>query len=483
MTSTAPSAPSSAAPGAPYAVAPAAGTAAHAAGGASAAAPALRPGLLEPGRLWRNWSRAVVGHPAALARPRDEDEVREVVRRAAELGLPVRVVGAGHSFTPCAETEGILVSLDHLAGLVAVDREARTATVRAGTRLHALFPLLDAHGLALPNQGDIDRQAIAGAVSTGTHGTGLGFTGLAGMVVGMRLVTADGEVRELSASRHPEELELARLSLGALGVITELTLQCVDAFDLHAVERGASFDEAVDGFLERCEAVDHTEFYWFPHAEGALIKENRRIHPGEETEAGRRSRLARIVDDELVGNGIHRLACEVGRAVRPLVGPINRLSTELVSGREYRERSHEVFVSPRRTRFRETEYAVPLEAVPECIRAVRRLIEERRWRIEFPIEVRAAAADDVALSTAFERASGYIAVHRFNSVRDSEYFREVERIMRAHAGRPHWGKLHSLGAEELAGEYRRMPEFLALRDRLDPDRRFQNGYTRRVLGE
>lgn len=439
-------------------------------------------GVLSPGSIWRNWSRSVAARPEAFAAPRDEGELRQVIAVAAEAGHRVRPVGAGHSFTPCAETSGIMVSLDAMSGLVRIDRERRLATVRAGTRLRVLFRLLDAEGLALENQGDIDRQSIAGAVSTGTHGTGLGFTGLAAMVRGMRLVTADGESRELSADAHPEELELARLSLGALGVVTELTLQCVEAFDLEARERTVPFDEAVGGFLERCAEVEHTEFYWFPHSSRAMLKENRRLRPDEASEARARGRVGRWFDEELVGNGAHRAALELGRALPAMVKPINRLSTQLMGGGSFREPSHSVFVSPRRSRFTEMEYAVPLEAVPAVVRELRAEIERRGWPIEFPIEVRAAKADDVPLSTAFERDSGYIAVHRFSGVRPNDYFREFQAIAREHGGRPHWGKLHTLDREELASEYRRLDVFCALRDRLDPERRFANGYLQRVLG-
>lgn len=438
--------------------------------------------LLTPGGLWRNWSGGVVGRPAAVAQPATEAEVQAVVRLAAERGLPVRVVGAGHSFTPAAETRGILVSLDRLSGIVRVDAASREVTVRAGTRLGELFELLESRGLALANQGDIDRQSIAGAISTGTHGTGLAFTGLAGMVRGMRLVTADGSVRVLSPDTHPEELDLARLSLGALGIITEVTLACVPAFDLVADESKRTYSEAVDGFLDRCREFDHTEFFWFPHTDSALVKVNTRLERGAASDARTLHPVGRWVDEEFIGNGVHRLVCELGRVAPALVPTINRISTDAVSGRRFRDRSHGVFVSPRRTRFNETEYAVPLEAGPELVREVRSLIERRRWTIDFPIEVRAAKGDDVPLSTAFERDSCYVAVHRFHRYPVNPYFKEFEALARAYGGRPHWGKMHSLDRTELATEYRRLDEFCALRDRLDPERRFQNAYTERVFG-
>ena len=435
--------------------------------------------------VWRNWSGSVLAAPAAIRRPRDEHEVQRVVRDAADRGLRVRAVGAGHSFTPLAETDGVLVSLDHHRGLVAIDRSGPepVAVLRAGTRLLELPALLAPHGLALANQGDIDRQSVAGAISTGTHGTGLGFPGLAATVRSLRLVTGDGDVLELGPHAHPELFDAARLSLGALGIVTEVGLACVPAFDLVADEAAVPLDEAIDGFAERCAANDHTEFFWFPGTSHALVKRNRRVAPdAREPDARRLGRARRLLDEEIVNNFAHAAVCRLGAAVPAAVAPANRLATALISGRRYRGAAHDVFVSPRRVRFNEMEYGVPFADVAEVLAEVRRRIERGGWRVSFPVEVRAAAADDVPLSTAFGRDTAYIAVHRYFREPHRALFAELEPVLAAAGGRPHWGKHATLAADALRERYPRFGAFAAARDRLDPEGRFTNPWLERVLG-
>ena len=435
---------------------------------------------LEPGAIWRNWGRSETAHPAFVARPTTIDEVVAVVRAARERGLTMKAIGAGHSFTAIAATDGVLVDLAGLDGLLAVDEPLRRVTLGAGTNLYQLPALLAPFGLALENMGDIDRQTIAGATSTGTHGTGADFRGLAAQITGAVLVTGDGTVLQVNGERNPELLPAVRLGLGALGILVELTIQCVPAFLLRAVERPEGFDEVLDGFTARAKEVDHFEFYWWPHTDRVMTKRNTRL-PGD---APRHpvSALGNFVEERVMSNGALALMCRVGHAVPSLTPRINRLATRVYGDREYTDHSHEVFTAPRRVRFREMEYAVPRRAVPEAVRAVRAMIEKNDWRISFPVEVRVAAADDNWLSTAQGRTSGYIAVHRHVSDDHLPYFREVEAIMRDVDGRPHWGKIHFQDAASLAPRYEHFDDFLAVRDRLDPDRVFANPYLERVLG-
>src|SRR5699024_4089821 len=300
-------------------------------------------------------------------------------------------------------------------------------------------------------QGDVNPQSVAGAISTSTHGTGLGFTGFSGTVTGLTLLRADGRTRRLSAEEDPETFDLARVSLGVLGVITEVELQCVPAFDLIAEERVVGFEPLLDGLEERIRAADHFEFYWFPHTRSALTKTNTRVvaggaGPGPLATAERRNRVLNLLDKEVVKNGALRLAVELGAKWPALVPTINRIAQSAVSDRTYRASAHEVFVTPRRVRFNEMEYAVPLEVGPTVIREIAAATAHRGWAISFPLEVRAAAADDVPLSTATGRATMYIAAHRFIKEEFFEYFRVLERICLALGGRPHWGKIHTLAA-------------------------------------
>lgn len=436
--------------------------------------------MTRPGGIWQNWARTEKGRPQLVEYPHTVEAVRRSVRSAASRGRPVKAVGAGHSFSGIAVAPGTLLDLTDLSGLVDVDRDRGRVRLLAGTRLHRIPGLLAPHGLAMPNLGDIDRQSIAGAVSTGTHGTGLRFGGIATQVVGATLVTADGDLLSVDEDHEPELLPAISLGLGALGILVDVTLQCVPAFGLHAQERPEDLDAVVDDLDARAQDADHFEFYWFPHTDLALTKTNTRLTA--DTPLAPLSPLSRLVDEHLIGNAVHQLVCSTGRTAPALVPGINRLTTRVWGDREFSDLSHRVFATSRGVRFREMEYAVPLDRLASAFRAVRTLIETNGWRVEFPIEVRVAAGDDRWLSTAHGRDSGYLAVHRYWRADHREYFAGVEEIMLAHQGRPHWGKMHTLDADALRGRYPRFDEFLALRERLDPERLFRNPYLDRVLG-
>lgn len=436
--------------------------------------------MTRPGGTWKNWSGSVSVRPARIEFPRTVDAVRRAVAAAARSGLGVKAVGAGHSFTAIAMAPGVLLDLRDLTGLVRVDGSRRRATLRAGTRLHEVPRLLAPHGLAMENLGDIDAQTIAGAISTGTHGTGSRFGGIATQVVGATIVTADGELLIVDDERHRELLPAVALGLGALGILVDVTLQCVPAFVLHALEAPEPLEDVVSALPQRVESADHFEMYWFPHTDTALTKTNTRL-----PESAPRHPLApvgRWVDDVLVGTALHQVACSVARTVPATVPAINRLAARLWGDREFTDSSARVFATQRAVRFREMEYALPAEDVPTAFAALRRVIDDNRWRISFPVEVRFAAADDLWLSTAHGRATGYIAVHRYHREDPTEYFDAVEEIMGRLGGRPHWGKMHTLDAEALRRRYPRFEDFTALRDELDPDRMFGNPYLARVLG-
>lgn len=403
------------------------------------------------------------------------------MQAAIAHNLPIKAVGAGHSFTGIAVAPGVLLELDDMQGLVSVDTEHSRVTLLAGTRLHRIPRLLAPYGLAMENLGDIDRQSISGAISTGTHGTGAGFGGLATQVVAATLVTADGEFLRVSETENAEMLPAVALGLGALGILVDVTLQCVRSFLMHAVDEPVPLEEVLETLDERTAVSDHFEFYWFPHTDIALTKRQTRL-----PESDRRQPLPRVgrwIDETLLSNGVYRVACATGQVIPAITPRFSQLAVKLTGDREYTDRSHAVLTQSRTVRFREMEYALPAENVVPVFRAVQQLIRERGWRIEFPIEVRFTAADDRWLSTAYDRASGYLAVHRYWRADPTAYFEAVEKICLEHGGRPHWGKLHTLSADQLRERYPRFDEFLALRDRLDPERRFSNRYLDRVLGK
>jgi FAD-linked oxidoreductase len=413
--------------------------------------------------------------------PASTDAVRRSVRAAAGRGLRVKAVGAGHSFSPIAAAPDILLDLRDLSGLVRVDPERRRVTLRAGTYLYRVPRLLAPFGWAMTNLGDIDRQTIAGAISTGTHGTGSRFGGLATQVVGALLVTADGELLRVDENENAELLPAVALGLGALGILVEVTLQVVPAFLLHAVERREPLADLLPELDARAQDADHFEFYWFPRTDVAQTKTNTRLPESEPRKP--LPPVRRWVEDSLLSNHVYRGLCGVSTAVPALATPLARLGARTIGQREYTDRSTRVFTQRRHVRFREMEYAIPVEHLRAAFEALRDLVERERWPLSFPVEVRVAAADDRWLSTASGRDSAYIAVHRYWREDPTAYFSAVEELMQQFDGRPHWGKMHRLDASTLRNRYPRFDDFVALRDRLDPDRRFGNAYLSRVLGE
>jgi FAD-linked oxidoreductase len=403
------------------------------------------------------------------------------VLAAASRGMRVKAVGAGHSFTGIAVAPGVLLDLTDLSGLISVDRDRARVTLLAGTRLHQIPKLLEPYGLAMQNLGDIDRQSISGAISTSTHGTGAGFGGIATQVVGATLVTADGELLRVTEDENAELLPAVAVGLGALGILVEVTLQCVPTFLLQAVEHPEPLADVLATLDARVAGADHFEFYWFPHTDVALTKTQTRMPAA--TPVTSLPTVGRWIDEELLSNGVYRMVCATGTAIPAVIPPFSRLAVKLTGNREYTDLSNRVLTQNRNVRFREMEYALPVENVRPAFEAVQALIAEQGLRISFPIEVRFAAADDVWMSTAHGRASGYIAVHRYWREDPTAYFTAVEKIMTSFGGRPHWGKMHTQDAASLRERYPHFDDFTALRDRLDPGRMFQNAYLERVLGE
>lgn len=437
---------------------------------------------------WHNWARTESSSPVTEIFPRSAEQIIAALDRARDTGHTVKPIGASHSFTAIGATDGIRLQLSRMRGLVSAGPAAGRVTLWAGTHLWELPAILGPLGLALANMGDIDKQTITGATQTGTHGTGIGLGGLSTGVVGATLVTGTGELLTVSEQENPELLPAVALGLGALGVLVTITIQCVPQYLLRAVEAPDSLDAVLDNYVERNRAADHFEFYWFPHTTGARTKTNTRIPVDPALGvAGSGARplgaVSRYVDEEFINNTMLGAVVGVQRWVPAATPSINRAVQTVSSARDYVDESHRVYVTNRRVHFREMEYSLPLEAVPAALRELRALIERRGFRVSFPIEVRAAAADDLMLSTAHGRESGYIAVHRFWRDREDNYFREAEAVLAAHDGRPHWGKMHTLSASSLRERYPRFDDFVAVRDRLDPDRLFANPYLTRVLGE
>lgn len=395
---------------------------------------------------WSNWSGSVTCAPQTMIMPTDETAVSALVKAAAVAGTMVRVAGTGHSFTPLCASDDVLVSLDGLQGLVATAQD--TATFWAGTKLHQVVEPLWAAGLAMANMGDIDRQALAGAVSTGTHGTGPTLGSISTQVVGLRLVLASGEIIECSPTQEPALFQAAQVSLGVLGIITQVTLRCLPAYRLHEKTWVAGFEECMGQLDGLIAANRHFEFFWVPSEDVCAMKTlnptsaERLDTPYRPTVTGR---LTRYVHDERI------------------------------------DRSYRIFPSERNLKFNETEFAIPAANGPDCLREIRQLMQHRYPAVLWPLEYRTLAADAIPLSPAYGRATVTISVHQAAELPYNPFFADVEAIFRNHRGRPHWGKIHTHTARELAALYPAWAAFQQVRAQVDPTGLFLNEHVRTVL--
>jgi len=423
-----------------------------------------------------NWARNQRCVPDAVHQPASTDEVARIVRQAHEAGQRVKVIGAGHSFTATAMTDGVMLRLDNMTQILSVDREAGQVHVQAGATLHDFCRELHNYGLALPNLGDIDVQSIAGAISTATHGTGFGLGNLATNVVAMTLVNGKGEIVELNEG--DPRISIAAVGIGALGVVCEVVLQCVPSFRLHAYETIEYLDDLLDDIPSFAASADHAEFFWMPGARRCQVKRNQRTTE----DIQRPGKVAYFRDKYVAENLAFGTVCRVGRRWPSLAPRIAKLVSSSVSERDLIDDSFRVFASPRLVRFVEMEYGIPLECLPEAVQRVREVTKHLSFPSLFPIEVRVSAADDIALSTGFGRSNGWVAVHQYVGAPYESYFQQVADIMDSYGGRPHWGKMHYLNAAQLCERYPRWGEFQELRAALDPDGTFRNEYVDRVLG-
>jgi FAD-linked oxidoreductase len=431
---------------------------------------------------WRNWAGLESATPSRVVEPRDTAGVVAEVERARAEHSTVKMVGTGHSFTAISAPECTMLTPGGMRGILAVDREAMTVTAYAGTQLKVLNHELERLGLSLHNMGDIAEQTLAGAISTGTHGTGGVAAGLAAQVAGLELVTGTGEVLRATADQNPDVLDVARVGLGALGILTTVTFRVEPLFLLEAHEQPMTWDEALATFDEMVAESHHVDMYWFPHTDRMLTKRNDRL-AADVSEAEPLPRFRQWFDDDLLSNTAFGALTAAANVAPRVIPPMNRMNARLLGARTYSDVPHRVFVSERKVRFREMEYAVPRSVGLDVLRECRRVLDATDLTVSFPVEIRVAPADDIPLSTASGRDSFYLAFHTHHAAEHRDYFALMESILRAHDGRPHWGKVHSRTAADLAPAYPRFDDFLAMRDRLDPDRVFANGYLRRVLGD
>ncbi|MGI9608612.1 MAG: D-arabinono-1,4-lactone oxidase [Acidimicrobiales bacterium] len=427
---------------------------------------------------FRNWAGNQSCRPKVAIAARTLSDVSAAVEQATREGRRVRAIGAGHSFTGAALTDGTLLDLSAMNRVERIKPESGVAMVGAGIRLRELSAALHAAGRALPNLGDIDVQTLAGATATGTHGTGAALPNLSAGIVGFELVTATGDVMWCDGDENAEVFDVGRVSLGALGVITRIAVETVPAFSLRSVETQELVDDVMCDWDAFVASAEHAEFFWMPGTRRCLVKRNDRTDQSPTRLGTMRAAAEKLV----LENVAFGTAMRVGRRFPAARPRIQKLIGAAAGSSERVDVSHRIFATPRHVRFLEMEYGVPVDAVPMAFAAVQELVAGMDDPPGFPVEVRVSAADDIPLSTGCGRDSGWIAVHRYKGLDHKPYFGAVEAIMREHGGRPHWGKLHDRSAADLAPAYARWDDFITVRDRLDPTRTFTNDYLDRVFG-
>ncbi len=426
---------------------------------------------------WKNWSGIVSYKPLKVRMPASEQEIVDRVKHCAAKNRKMRMVGSGHSWTPLCETDQELLSLDNYQGIESVDHAKMQATVYAGTKIHQLTQLLFNEGLAMENLGDIDRQSIAGAVSTGTHGTGLDFGIIPTQVIGLTIVSASGEVIECSETQNQNIFKAAQVSLGALGVISKLTLQCVPAYKLNYTADKEDLQSCLAN-LDNYNAHNRNfEFYWFPYSSVCQTKFSN-ISDGPVQD----NPVSDFINGMVIENGIFGAVSEITRLAPKLSSKVAKLSSVLVGPFSKTNWSHKVYATPRHVKFNEMEYNIPIEEFKDTLLEVVDAFEHYRFQVHFPLENRFLKADDIYLSPAYGRTSAHISFHTYKGMPYQHYFGVMESICRNHQGRPHWGKLHGMAGKDLRPLYPKWDDFLNIRQQLDPQGMFLNGYLRQLFG-
>jgi len=428
------------------------------------------------GMHWSNWSGSVQSSPRQINKPGSLDELQQIVQSAAHAGQTIRVAGSGHSFTPLVQTDDLLLSLEQLQGLVSVDHNEGIATVWGGTTLKALGEALFAQGVAQENLGDIDVQSIAGAVSTGTHGTGIKFGTLSTQIAGLTLVTANGDILECSPEQNPEIFKAAQVSLGTLGIIAQIKLRVVPAKRLRYQTHRLQLNDCLFHLEQYKKQNAHFEFFWFPYTNWGQVKFlNETDAPVSKTSLW--GDFSKVV----LENGVYWLLCASSRLFPALCETVCTITGQAIPTVDEVNYSHRLFSTPRAVRFQEMEYNIPAQHMSTVIIEIQECINTQRFRVNFPIECRFVHADDIWLSPAYQRASAYIAVHMFQGMPYHDYFAQIEDIFKRYQGRPHWGKMHTRTATELATLYPRWDDFQRIRASLDPQGIFLNDYLRTLF--
>lgn len=426
----------------------------------------------------KNWAENVEWHPSTVAFPHSENEIQQLVFNAIRFNKKIRTIGSGHSFTSLSSTNEILVTLNNFQGLISVNKEKNQATVKAGTKLSLLGDLLFKKGLAMENMGDINVQSIAGAISTGTHGTGIGLKSISNQVIGLKFINGKGEIIECSTTKNTKLFKAAQVSLGCLGIITEITLQCIPAYKLKLQNKKEKLSDVLTTLDERNTQNRNFEFYWIPYTNTAWTKTSNIVEDSEPDKVS----FFNYWTEYVLENYVFKVMCEYATIFPSQNKTVANITAASISNVKKVYHSHKVYATQRMVKFHEMEYNIPAEAYQDVFKDVQKIVNSKKFNIHFPIENRWVKADDVFMSPAFGRDSAYIACHVYNKKDSKAYFTALEEVFKAYDGRPHWGKINSFTSEDIVKMYPKFTDFIAFRKKHDPENIFVNPYLQKLLG-
>lgn len=424
---------------------------------------------------FKNWAETVVCHPEQILKPSSEEEIAQIITTASQTGKRIRVVGNGHSFSGLVGTDSILIALDNWGGVI--ERNDNIVSVKAGSNIKTLGEDLFNLGLAQENLGDIDVQSIAGAVSTGTHGTGVEFGNLATQVDEITFINAKGEKITCSESQNHDIFKAAQVSLGSLGIITRMKLRCIPKYVLELKNKKNNLTDCLSKLDQYNKENRNFEFYYFPYTETVQMKISN-VTDGEPQESG----FMGYLNDIVLENGLFKFFSEISRLVPSQSKRVSKMVGAFVGESKRNTWSHRVYATSRLVRFTEMEYNIPKDSFEECMLEIKKKIDDTQYDLHFPIECRFVKGDDIWMSPAYQRDSAYLAIHMYKGMPYEQYFKDMEAIFKKYDGRPHWGKMHFQTPDSLKELYPKWDEFHAIRKEMDPKGIFMNDYLKGIFG-
>lgn len=426
----------------------------------------------------KNWSGNIQWTPNKIAHPSSEEEIKSIVLDAIKYKKKIRLIGSGHSFTSLCSTDNILISLDNYQGIISVDKEQKQVVVEAGTKLKLLGDLLFKENLAMENLGDINVQSIAGAISTGTHGTGTQFKSISNQVIALKFVNGKGEIIECSATKNAELFKSAQVSLGCLGIITEVTLQCVTSYKLKLQNKKEKLSDVLKTLHKRNSENRNFEYYWIPYTDTAWTKTSNIVENSEPDKVS----FFNYWTEYVLENYMFKLLCDYAKIFPSQNTLIAKITAASISNVKKVYHSHKVYATQRLVKFNEMEYNIPAETYKDVFKDIKKIVNSKKYNIHFPIENRWVKSDDIHMSPAYGRDSAYIACHVYNKKEYKAYFSALEEVFKTYDGRPHWGKLNTFTTEDVIKMYPKFDVFLKNRKEHDPENIFINPYLKNLFG-